>query len=46
MLETRNVNHMKSNCSWDMCLRKNSGGFHSFISFSKIFQLCAHARIT
>ena len=46
MLESRNVDHMKSNCSWDMFLWKNSGGLHSFMSFSEIFQLCAHARIT
>jgi len=45
-LESRNVDHMKSNCSWGMCLWKNSGGLHTFMSFSKIFQLCTHARIT
>jgi len=27
-------------------LWENSGGRHSFMSFSKIFQLCTHARIT
>jgi len=46
MLESRNVDHVKSNCSWDMLLWKNSGGRHTFISLSKIFQLCTHARIT
>jgi len=46
MLESRNVDHVKSNCSWDMFLRKNSGGLHTFLSFSKIFLLCTHARIT
>jgi len=46
MLESRNVDHVKSNCSWDMFLWKNSSGLHSFMSFSKIFQFCTHARIT
>ena len=46
MLESRNVDHVKSNCSWDMFLWKNSGGLHTFMSFSKKFQLCTHARIT
>ena len=46
MLESRNVDHVKSNCSWDMFLWKNSGGLHTFMSFSKIFQLFTHARIT
>jgi len=27
-------------------LGTNSGGIHYFMSFSKIFQLCTHARIT
>ena len=42
----RNVDHMKGNFSWDMFLWKNSGGRHSFMSFSKIFQFCTHAGIT
>jgi len=46
MLESPNVDQMKSNCSWDMFLWKNPGRLHSFMSFSKIFQLCTHARIT
>jgi len=46
MLESRNVDHVKSDCSWDMFLWKNSGGRHTFMSFSKIFRLCNHARIT
>jgi len=46
MLESRNVDHMKSYCSRDTFLWKISGGLHTFISFSKIFQLCTHARIT
>jgi len=46
ILESHNVDHVKGNCSWDMFLWKNSGGLHSFMSFSKIFQLCTHARIT
>ena len=36
MLESRNKDHVKSNCSWDMFLWKNSGGLHIFICFSKI----------
>jgi len=31
MLESRNVDHMKGNCSWDTILWKNSGGLHSFM---------------
>ena len=46
MLESRNVDHMKSDCSWDMFLWKNSGRLRTFMNFSKIFQLCTHARIT
>jgi len=46
MLESRNVDHIKGNRSWDMFLWKNSGGRHSFTSFSKIFQFCTHSRIT
>jgi len=46
MLESRNVDHMKGNCSWDRFLWKNSGGLHSFTCFSWMFQLCIHARIT
>jgi len=46
MLESRNVDHVKSNCSLDMFLWKISGTIHIFISFSNIFQLCTHARIT
>jgi len=34
MLESRNVDHVQSNCSWDMLLWKNSGGLHSFMGFS------------
>jgi len=37
MLESCNVDHVKGNCSWDMFLRKNSGGLQTFMSFSKIF---------
>jgi len=29
MLESRNVDHVKSNCWWDMFLWKNSGGLHT-----------------
>jgi len=46
MLESQKVDYLKSNCSWDMFLWKNSGGFHSFKSSSEIFQFCTHARIT
>jgi len=46
MLESRNVDHMKDNCSSDTFLWKNSGGLHSFTSFSWMFQLCRNARIT
>jgi len=46
ILESPNVDHMKGNCSWGMFLWKNSDGLHSFMSFSKTFQLCTHARIT
>ena len=45
-LQSGNVDHVKSNWSWDMFLWKNSGRLHSFMSFSKLFQLCTHARIT
>jgi len=45
MLESQNVDHVKSNCSWDMFLWKDFGGLQSFTRFSKIFQLCSHARI-
>jgi len=41
MLESRNVDHMKGNCSWDMTLWINSGGLHSFMSYSEIFQFLA-----
>jgi len=34
MLESRDVDHMKGNWSWDMFLWKNSGGLHSFMCFS------------
>jgi len=37
MLESRNVDHGKSNCSWDMFFWKNPGRIHIFISFSKYF---------
>ena len=46
MLGSRNVDHVKSDCSWDKFLWKNSGGLHTFMRFSKIFQLCTHARFT
>jgi len=46
MLESQIVDHIKSNCSWDMFLKGNSGGLHIFISFSHVFQLCTNARIT
>jgi len=45
MLESRNVDHMKGNCLWEMFLWKNSSGLYNFIRFSKTFQLCTHARI-
>jgi len=31
MLELRIVDHVKSNCSWDMFSWKNSGGLHTFM---------------
>jgi len=31
MIESRNVDHVKSDCSWDTFLWKNSGGLHTFI---------------
>jgi len=37
MLESRNVDHVRSNCSWDMFFWKNSSGVDTFMSFSKIF---------
>jgi len=40
------LKNKKSNWSWDMFLWKWSGGLHTFMSFSKIFQLFTHARIT
>jgi len=40
------LDHVQSNCSWDIFLWKNSSGLHTFRSFSKTFQLCTHARIT
>jgi len=45
MLESRNVDHVKSNCSWDIFCEKIHADI-SFMSFSKIFQFCTHARIT
>jgi len=45
MPESRNVDHMKDNCSSDMFSWRNSGGLHSFTCFSRMFQLCTHARI-
>ena len=45
-LESRNMDRVKTNCSWDMVLWKNSGGLHSLMRFSKIFQLCTQVRIT
>jgi len=39
MLESRNMDHTKRNCSWDMFLWKIWGGLYTFMSFSKIFQL-------
>ena len=41
-----NADHTKGNCSWDMILWKKSGGLHSFMSCSKVFQLCTHASST
>jgi len=35
MLESRNVDQMKSYWSWDMFLWKHSSGLHAFMSFSK-----------
>ena len=46
MLESRNVDHMKANCSWHMFLWINSGGLDSFMSSSEIFQFFSLARIT
>jgi len=46
MLEPWNMDHVKSNCSWDMFLWKNSGWLQSFMGISEMFQLCTHARIT
>ena len=40
------ADHMKSYCSWDVFLWKNSCGHQGFMSFSKLFKLCTHARIT
>ena len=37
MIESRNVDHIKSDCSWDKFLWKKSGGLHSFMSFPKYF---------
>jgi len=31
MLESRNVDHVKSNFSWDMFFWKTSGELHSFM---------------
>jgi len=31
MLESRNMDHMKSSCSWNMFLWKTSGGLHRFM---------------
>jgi len=31
MLESRNVDHVKSNCSWDKFFWKNSSGLHIFM---------------
>ena len=46
MLESRNMDHVKRNCSWDMLLWKKSSGLQTFMSFSKIFLFCTNARIT
>ena len=46
MLESRNMDHMKSNCSWDMFCEMVWGGLHTFMSFSEMFLVCTHARIT
>jgi len=46
MLESRTMDHMKSICSWDMLSWKCSGGLHSFMNSSEIFQFCTYARIT
>jgi len=35
---------VKSYCSWDLFLWKISGGLHTFMSFSKIFQLSTCCR--
>jgi len=39
MQESPNVDHMKSNRSWDMFLWKDSGGLHNFKSSSEIFEI-------
>jgi len=33
MPESQNMDHVKSNCSWDMFLWKHFGGLHSFMCF-------------
>jgi len=45
MLESQNVDHMRIVRETCFC-EKNSGGLHSFLSFSKIFQFCTCAGIT
>jgi len=46
MLESRNVDHVKSNCSWDMFLWKISSWVDTSWVFQKYFKFCTHARIT
>jgi len=46
MPESQNVDQVKCSCLWDMFLWKEFGGLPSFMSYSKLFQLCTHARIT
>jgi len=33
MPDSQNVDHMKSNCSWDIFFWKNSGRHRNFMSF-------------
>jgi len=37
MLESRNVDHVKTNCSWDMFSCKNSGGLSVWWVLQKYF---------
>jgi len=45
MLESRNVDQMKSNVSCDFFCDNNSGGHHTFLNFSILFKLSAHITI-